>query len=249
MTVKEVTSPGGDASEVLLQLTGLSVSYGGVRAVNDVDLRIKKGSLHGIIGPNGAGKSTLIDAITGFETPSSGTISFLGQDVRRVAAYARARRGLTRTFQNLELYLELSVQENLAAAAHASKRGTREWFDRVVGMLELETELALKVRDLSHGRRRVVSLGRALVTRPLLLILDEPAAGLDTHETVSLAETLREIVGSGITVALIDHDMSLVMGVCHTVTVLEEGSVLAEGPPSEIVANEDVRRVYLGGEH
>ena len=234
--------------DVLLEVTGLSVFFGGVVAVNNVDLRIRQGSLHGIIGPNGAGKSTLIDAITGFESPSAGSIKFLGQEVRRVAPHIRARRGLTRTFQNLELYLELTVAENLEAAADASKRGTPEWHDHIVAMFDLESVLSSKAQELSHGRRRIVTLARSLVTRPVLLILDEPAAGLDTHETEALAYSLRQIVHEGVTVALVDHDMSLVMGECHIVTVLEEGSVLAEGPPSEIVANEHVRRVYLGGE-
>ena len=237
-----------DNAEILLQVVGLSVEFGGVRAVNQVELTIRRGSLHGIIGPNGAGKSTLIDAITGFERPSSGSIQFLGREVRKLAPHLRARRGLTRTFQNLELYLELTVRENLDAAADASKRGTAEWYDHVVAMFGLESELSTKTRDLSHGRRRIVSLARALVTRPVLLILDEPAAGLDTHETEALAYSLRQIVADGVTVALVDHDMSLVMGECHVVTVLEFGSVLAEGPPSEIAANEAVRRVYLGGE-
>jgi branched-chain amino acid transport system ATP-binding protein len=204
--------------------------------------------LHGIIGPNGAGKSTLIDAITGFEKPTNGSIVFMGSDVGRIPAHGRARRGLSRTLQSLELYLELTVKENLDAAAHASKRCTPEWFDHVVAMLELGDELPTKARDLSHGRRRIVSLARALVTHPELLILDEPAAGLDTHETEALARQLRVIVDDGVTVALVDHDMSLVMGESHRVTVLEEGAVLAEGTPGEIVANEDVRRVYLGSD-
>jgi branched-chain amino acid transport system ATP-binding protein len=236
--------PPGD--EVLLRVADLSVSFGGVEALTGVDLVITRGSLHGIIGPNGAGKSTLIDAITGFERPTHGSIVFMGVEVGRVPAHSRARRGLSRTLQSLELYLELTVRENLDAAAHASKRCTPEWFDHVVATLELGPELPLKARDLSHGRRRIVSLGRALVTHPELLILDEPAAGLDTHETEALARQLRVIVADGVTVALVDHDMSLVMGESHKVTVLEEGAVLAEGTPSEIVANADVRRVYLG---
>jgi branched-chain amino acid transport system ATP-binding protein len=244
----EPTSQKGEVRDVLLEVTGLSVAFGGVMAVRNVDLTIRKGSLHGIIGPNGAGKSTLIDAITGFEAPTSGGITFLGQDIRRVAPHVRARRGLTRTFQNLELYLELSVLENLQAAAQASGRGTTEWFDHIVDMLGLQSELPLQARQLSHGRRRIVSLARALVARPVLVILDEPAAGLDTHETQSLAGSLRQILDDGVTVALVDHDMTLVMGSCHVVTVLEGGSVLAEGPPSDIVDDPDVRRVYLGRE-
>ena len=251
MTVAALEIPGVGTtdSDVLLQVTGLSVSFGGVLAVNNVDLEIREGSVHGIIGPNGAGKSTLIDAITGFEAPSAGSIKFLGQEMRRVAPHVRARRGLTRTFQNLELYLELTVAENLDAAADASRRGTPEWHDHVIAMFDLGSVLSRRANDLSHGRKRIVSLARSLVTRPVLLILDEPAAGLDTHETEALANSLREIINEGVTVALVDHDMSLVMGECHMVTVLEEGSVLAEGPPSEIVVNEHVRRVYFGGEN
>jgi ABC-type branched-subunit amino acid transport system ATPase component len=235
--------------EVLLRVAGLSMNFGGVQALKSVDLVIAKGSLHGIIGPNGAGKSTLIDAITGFERPSEGTIVFMDSDVSHMAPHIRARQGLTRTFQNLELYLELTVNENLVVAAHASKRCNSDWFEHVVTTFHLGGELSTKARDLSHGRRRIVSLARALVTRPVLLILDEPAAGLDTHETKSLGLSLRQVVRDGITVVLVDHDMSLVMGESHMVTVLEEGSVFAEGTPSQIVANEDVRRIYLGGEH
>jgi len=235
---------GADQSE-LLRVTGLSVRFGGVHALRNVDLTIRRHSLHGLIGPNGAGKTTLIDAITGFET-ATGTVEFTGRQLDGWRPYRRARVGLSRTFQNLELYAELSVAENIAAAAHASGRGSSAQIDEIVDLLGLEQDMPRRARELSHWRQRIVSIARALAVQPDLMVLDEPAAGLDNDETVELGRTLQAIRDRGVTILLIDHDMSLVMGICDWISVIESGRNLAAGPPADILRNDDVRRVYLG---
>jgi ABC-type branched-subunit amino acid transport system ATPase component len=235
-----------DGGGMALSVKSLTVQFGGVIAVNKVSLSVATGTLHGLIGPNGAGKTTLVDAMSGFARSSSGSVQLLGEDIGHWPTHRRARRGLSRTFQNLELFNELSVAENLNAAASSSRRRSSDWTQNVIEMLDLQRDLPARTSDLPHGRRRMVSLARALVVRPLVLLLDEPAAGLDTGETAALGTVLRTIVAAGITILLVDHDMGLIMNVSDTVTVLESGRVLSEGEPSQVLADERVREVYLG---
>jgi ABC-type branched-subunit amino acid transport system ATPase component len=204
--------------------------------------------IHGLIGPNGAGKTTLIDAVTGFERPSAGHVTFLGENIDGWSAHRRARAGLVRTFQMLELYNELTVDENLQSARRASRRGSLEMLNTAVEMFQLGPELKLPARKLPHGRRRMVSIARALACNPSVLLLDEPAAGLDTTETAGLRERLGDIARLGVTCLLVDHDMTLVMEACHRITVLVGGRHLAEATPSEIARDERVREAYLGAE-
>jgi ABC-type branched-subunit amino acid transport system ATPase component len=230
----------------VLEVEGVTVRFGGVIALTDVDLTVAEGTLHGLIGPNGAGKTTLIDAVTGFARCSAGTMRFEGTVIDGWSPHRRARAGLSRTFQNLELYVELSVRENLAVASQAARRRPGPSLEDTVDLLGLGAELDRPVRALPHGRQRVVSIARALAGKPALLVLDEPAAGLDTDETTELGQTLRAIVDASVTVLLVDHDMSLVMGICDWIDVLDFGCNLASGLPTTIAADPDVQRVYLG---
>jgi ABC-type branched-subunit amino acid transport system ATPase component len=221
------------------------VRFGGVFAVRDVSLVVRQGQIHGLIGPNGAGKTTVIDAITGFEETAAGTIRFDGQDVSRWAPHRRTRAGLSRTFQNLELFEDMTVAENLTAAV-GHRGGLDLSENRAVQLLKISHLLDAKVGALAHGVRRLVSVARALMTNPTLLILDEPAAGLDDEETEALGSTLRQLQQADVTVLLVDHDMTLVLSVCDVITVLDRGVVLARGEPSEIKADPAVRLAYLG---
>jgi len=238
--------PAQDASPPLLEVRGLGVRFGGVVALNGVDLTVRRGSLHGLIGPNGAGKTTFIDAITGFERCAAGAVSFAGRRVDRWPPHRRVQIGLSRTFQNLELYAELTVAENLAVPYRVARHRPGTELEQIVEQLRLADVLSRQVRTLPHGRQRIVSIGRALAARPEMLVLDEPAAGLDTDETKELGRTLRTIQAGGITVLLVDHDMGLVMDICDWITVLELGRNLAAGPPRQVAADPQVQRVYLG---
>jgi branched-chain amino acid transport system ATP-binding protein len=246
----------------LLDVAGLSVRYGGVVAVDGVDLSVEAGRVVGLIGPNGAGKTSLIDALSGYHAPSSGTINFGGEDITRLRAHARARRGLARTFQSVELFDDLSVEGNLLVASERvgigsavrdlflpMRRSDRTDVDWALALCGLEDVAEDEPAGLSHGRRKLVGVARALAARPRLVLLDEPAAGLDTDETIVLGEHLRELPGAGVTVLLVDHDMGLVLSVCDEVYVLDFGRVIAHGTPEEVRADEAVVAAYLGSRH
>jgi branched-chain amino acid transport system ATP-binding protein len=244
----------------LLDVDALRVTYGGVTAVNDVDITIQPGTVVGLIGPNGAGKTSTIDALTGYHPPSSGTVKFAGQDITRMKPYLRARGGLARTFQSIELFDDLTVEENLMVASErqgvgralrdlflpAAKRSRDDvdWALELCGLTDVADRLPT---ELSHGRRKLVGVARALATRPQLVLMDEPAAGLDTDESVELGRHLRALPEAGVTVLLVDHDMGLVLTICDEVVVLDFGHVIARGTPAEIRANEAVVTAYLGG--
>jgi branched-chain amino acid transport system ATP-binding protein len=218
-----------------------------VTAVSDVDLALQLGTIHGLIGPNGAGKSSIIDAITGFVTPRSGTIFLMGKAVKHgMGAHHRARLGLIRSFQHLELFDDLTVSENLSASARASRRGNAATIAFAVELLGLQSVLSAKVTELAHGARRLVSVARAICAAPMVLVLDEPATGLEAGEIRHLGGCLRQVADLNIAVLLVDHDMSLVLSVSDTVTALDGGRRIAAGSPADIRANEHVRLAYLG---
>lgn len=230
-----------------LVVSGVTVSFGRDRALDDVALAAEPGRVTGLIGPNGAGKSTLFDVVSGLRRPSSGRVWLNGRDVTRLGPARRSRRGLARTFQRLELFGRLSVRDNLLVAAELGpERQAAETVTRLLDRLGL-THLADTAADaLPTGLGRLVEVGRALASRPAVLLLDEPAAGQDAEETERFATLLRSLAADGMAVVLVEHDMSLVMSVCDTVHVLDLGKVIAVGPPSEIRQNDAVVAAYLG---
>lgn len=233
----------------VLQVDHLTVRYGGVVAVNDVSLRVAAGTIVGLIGPNGAGKTSVIDAVTGF-AGSTGSVQLAGRQLDALAPHARVHAGLARTFQSLELYDDLSVEENVGVAAlgrrHADRRAAVERALTSVGIAALADRPA---GELSQGERQLVSIARACVADPAVLLLDEPAAGLDSEESTWLGERIRAICSSGAAMLLVDHDVNLVLNVCDHVYVLDFGVVIAEGPPDAIRADRAVADAYLGTMH
>ncbi len=245
----------------LLEARGLSVNYGGLYANRDVDLDCHSGKLVGLIGPNGAGKTTFIDAITGFTPVSEGSVTFDGRNLSGIAPDERAKLGLTRTFQSLELFEDLSVRDNLMAAAERPQwhsfitdillpgRNERQYNEQVDWALSIMrlSDMADKLpSDLSHGQRKLISVARALAAKPKLVLLDEPAAGLDTAESQLLGSHLREFLDHDMSLFLIDHDMGLVLNVCDYIYVLDFGQIIAHGTPAEVRADPAVIAAYLG---
>jgi branched-chain amino acid transport system ATP-binding protein len=231
----------------VLAANAVSVSFGGVRALVDVDLAVEEGQLVGLIGPNGAGKTTFIDAISGI-VRSRGRIELDGRDLTSLPPHARARLGLTRTWQSIELFDDLSVRENLTVVAPRRPRsgaaGTTA--EETLGRFGLESLADAMPAELSQVQRKVVGLARAFVTEPRVLCLDEPAAGLDVNESEELGRRLREIVDAGTAMLLVDHDMGLVLGISDHVVALEFGKVIAAGPPEDVRRDAQVVAAYLG---
>ena len=246
-----------DSAESILRLRGVGRRFGGVHAVRDVDLEIRPGERRAILGPNGAGKTTLFNVISGEFPPTSGAIELFGRDVTLEPGRKRARLGLSRTFQTSRLFLGMSVEDNLYLALLGVRSGhlrpvrtkaDGEMRERARSMAErvgLEDTLDRTVGELSHGEQRQLEVGMARATDPKLMMLDEPAAGLSRVERVRLTEMLREL-DPEITLILIEHDMDVALGVADWVTMMHNGSVLVEGTPDEIRANETVHELYLG---
>ena len=241
----------------VLKATGVSVSFGGVRAVVGVDLDVGGGRLVGLIGPNGAGKTTFIDAITGF-VRSTGRVELDGNDLTGLPPHARSRLGLARTWQSIDLFDDLSVHENLRVAGHhpsvwrmlresvTASRADDGGVAPVLELLGLEPVADELPSELSQGQRKLVGIARALVARPRLVCLDEPAAGLDTSESAELGRRLRRLADAGQAMLLVDHDMGLVLGICDEVVVLEFGKVISRGEPDLVRRDERVIAAYLG---
>ena len=231
-----------------LEASEVTVTFGGRRALDGVAIAAEPGRVTGLIGPNGAGKSTLFDVICGLRRPVAGRIRLDGKDVTRQGPARRARHGMARTFQRLELFGRLSVRENLMVAAELGpeRRHPARAVDEIIARLNL-AEIADRPADaLPTGTGRLVEVGRALAVRPRFLLLDEPAAGQDAEETSRFAALLRALADEGTTVVLVEHDMSLVMGVCDEVYVLDLGKIISVGPPDVIRRDETVLAAYLG---
>ena len=237
----------------ILEVSDVTVNFGGNRAVDNVSLPVERGSLTGLIGPNGAGKTTLFNVVNGLLSPSAGKIAFEGKDITKRKPHQRARMGLARTFQRLELFTSLSVRENIQVAGEIRNRwdmGARvdavSESARVIDLIGLGEVADAEVSEIPTGQARIVELGRALMTQPKVLLLDEPASGQTEDETVVFGELLKKLAAEGITIFLVEHDMALVMSVCEIIHVLDFGRIIAKGTPEEIQTNSAVLEAYLG---
>jgi branched-chain amino acid transport system ATP-binding protein len=249
-----------DSAAPILRLRGVGRRFGGVHAVREVDLEIRPGERRAILGPNGAGKTTLFNVISGEFPPTAGSIELFGQEVTRQPARQRARMGLSRTFQTSKLFLGLSVEDNLYLAALGVREGhlrpvrsakdsdMRERARAMAAAVGLGDRLGQLVGELSHGEQRQLEVGMARVVEPTLMMLDEPAAGLSRGERATLTELLLAL-DPGITLILIEHDMDVALRVAQWVTMMHEGSVIAEGTPADIRGNKLVHDLYLGSRY
>ncbi len=253
--------------EPLLKSSHVVEMFGGLKAVSDFNIYINPGELIGLIGPNGAGKTTAFNLFTGVYQPTSGTIEFDGQNIAGLKPYEITQRGIARTFQNIRLFSELSVLDNVKIAFHNHvKYGVAEavfrvgrYFDeeaavdeesrRLLDIFKLGDKAEETAKNLPYGAQRRLEIARALAAKPKLLLLDEPAAGMNPQETHELMEMIRWIRDQfSLTILLIEHDMSLVMGICERIYVLEYGEIIAHGTPEQVQHNPEVIRAYLGGE-
>jgi branched-chain amino acid transport system ATP-binding protein len=237
-----------------LEVTDVSVHFGGLAALTDVSLHAPDGSITGLIGPNGAGKTTLFNVIMGMQRAAGGTVRLGERELRGLSPHRRARLGLGRTFQRLELFGTLTVRENLAVAASmGQRRFTRTdtvhpqaVAESLLDHLGLAPVAEVRADALPTGTGRLVELGRAMAVKPKVLLLDEPASGQDSEETTRFASVLRGLADDGLAVLLVEHDMELVMGVCQQVVVLDYGRVLFAGDPAAVQEDPAVQQAYLG---
>jgi len=252
-----------ESSRPLLEVRSLAVQFGGIVALADVSLAVSAGESLGIVGPNGAGKTTLFNCVCGQITSYKGTIEFEGRTIDKMPVYRRARLGMARTFQRIQVFSEMTVREHMLVAERARRGDGALWkdllnmgrpsadehrrCDQIVELVGLEEVADTPVAALPLGLCRLVELGRALALEPKLLLADEPSSGLDTHETVRLAALLRRVQADRSTaVLLVEHDLDVVAGVVDRVVVLDFGHVIASGPLEQVIADPVVRRAYLG---
>lgn len=249
----------------ILEVTNLGISFGGLRAVDSFHVKIEKGQLYGLIGPNGAGKTTVFNMLTGVYKPEDGKIVLDGKDITGKKTIDINHTGIARTFQNIRLFKELTVLDNVKAALHSTYRYTTlegilrlpryfkvekamtERATELLSVFDLDKESEVLASNLPYGKQRKLEIARALATNPKLLLLDEPAAGMNPNETKELMETIRFVRDNfDMTILLIEHDMKLVAGICEELTVLNFGQVLAEGKTSNVLNDAQVIKAYLG---
>ena len=249
----------------MLKIQNLGISFGGLRAVDDFNMEVKKGCLYGLIGPNGAGKTTVFNLLTGVYKPNEGIITLDGQDITGKKTIDINHAGIARTFQNIRLFKELTVAENVKVGLHnqlhysalegilrlpryyAVERQIQEQALELLKVFDLDKEAEVLAANLPYGKQRKLEIARALATKPKLLLLDEPAAGMNPNETLELMETIKFVRKHfDMTIILIEHDMKLVSGICEELTVLNFGRVLCQGDTNEVLNDPEVIKAYLG---
>lgn len=250
----------------MLTLDKLTIKFGGLTAVDNVSFEIPKGSIYGLIGPNGAGKTTCFNMITGVYKPTSGRVLLNGQEIQGKMPYKINELGIARTYQNINLFKKMTVLENVMVGCHtkssaglaaaifrtpkqrAEEKSVIEKSMEILTFMELADKANFLASGLSYGEQRRLEISRAMASAPSLLLLDEPAAGMNSKEKEELTETIRKISQKGFTVLLVEHDMKLVMNVCQNICVLNFGKKIAEGEPAYIQSHEEVIEAYLGGD-
>lgn len=248
----------------MLEAKNVSMKFGGLFALDDVNMSVNQGEIRGLIGPNGSGKTTLLNVITGFYVPTSGAVNLEGEKISGKSINNISQYGLSRTFQNIALFSEMTALENIVTAActHQTtnllsaifktpklKKQEKECYDKAYKLLEfvgLKDKADTKATNLAYGQQRLLEIARAMATNPKILLLDEPVAGMNEQESADTAKLVHKLRETGLTIILIEHHMKFVMELCDSITVLNSGKVIAQGTPAQIQSNEDVIECYLG---